>query len=105
MVADAYIKLGLSISLGSAVTRKGFERLKQAVVTFPVEKIVIESDSPDQPSPRFEGQLNEPLSIWDVAQAVAQAVAELKKVSPKEILLQSRRNLMRIFGLELSDVE
>lgn len=94
-VARQYVELGLTISVGGAVARKGFERLKQSVVALPLDQIVVESDAPDQPPPSFEGKLNEPSSLFETAQAIG----TLKGVSAQEVLERSRDNLARIFGV------
>ena len=109
-IADRYLKLGFTISVGGSVTRKGFETLKRAVVGLPLDRIVIESDSPDQIPEGFEGwtcdaatgtgasSLNDPRSLW----TVAEAIGSLRRdgISAAGLLDRSRENLIRIFGLE-----
>ncbi len=93
--AKRYQALGLTLSISSGVARKGFERLKKAVVQVPLETLVIESDAPDQPPPRLAGGLNRPAAIWDVAEAVG----SLRGVSAEAILENSRDRLEKIFGI------
>ena len=93
--AKRYQALGLTLSLSSGVVRKGFERLKKAVVQVSLETLVIESDAPDQPPPRLAGGLNRPAAIWDVAEAVG----SLRGVSAEAILENSRDRLEKIFGI------
>jgi TatD DNase family protein len=92
---EAYIGLGLTLSVGGPVARKGFERTKQAVVSIPIENWVLETDSPDQPPPSHAGGLNEPVTLFEVAEAFG----ALKGVSPEAALERSRENLIRIFRL------
>jgi TatD DNase family protein len=91
--ARAYVELGLTISVGAAVCRKGFESLKRAVVGVPLEHWVMESDAPDQPGPRFAGGLNEPSAVRDAAEAVA----ALRGISADEVLARSQKTLEGIF--------
>lgn len=105
-VADQYLALGFTISVGGAVTReKGFETLKRAVARFPPDRLVIESDSPDQAPDRFDPLwpgLNDPRSLWSVAKALSGGIARNggPAHSPEELLRESRRTLVRIFALE-----
>jgi TatD DNase family protein len=89
--ARAYIELGLHLSVGAAVCRKGFESLKRAVVGIPLEHWVIESDAPDQPI--RPGERNEPSSVREAAEAIA----ALKGVEVDEVLETNRLNLERVF--------
>lgn len=89
--ARAYSELGLHLSVGAAVCRKGFESLKRAVVGMPLEHWVIESDAPDQPI--RPGERNEPSSVHESAGAIA----ALKGIEVGQVLETNRLNLERIF--------
>jgi TatD DNase family protein len=96
-VAQRYLRLGFSISVGGKLAFPGgFEKLRRAVVRVPADHLVLETDSPDQPPPAYEGRLNEPASLWDVARAAA----TLRGETPEAVLEKSRDNLRRIFGLK-----
>jgi TatD DNase family protein len=99
-VAKQYLDLGFSLSFGGRLAQPGtFEKLRRTVINTPPERLVFESDCPDQSPPGFEGRLNEPVSILEVAQAAARHRGE-----PAELLLErSRENLERIFRLEPRD--
>jgi len=86
-LAHRYTDLGLLISIGAAVLREGNRQIEKAITSLNLNQLVIESDSPDQ--------LSEPADIF----LVAKKVAMIKKVSPKEVLLQSAQNLRRAFSL------
>ncbi len=94
-LARRYCELGLTLSIGGPVARKGFESLKRAVVTLRPNQFVLESDSPDQPPPGYA--LNEPASLWDVAEEVGR----LRSEQASEVLQRSRDRLNEIFKLEL----
>jgi TatD DNase family protein len=89
-IAKKYLDLGLTLSISGVVCRKGFETLKRAVSYIPLDRLVLETDSPDQ-SPG-EG-LNEPVNLL----RVADAVAALRGEKAEEILRQSAENLKGMF--------
>lgn len=91
--AQDFLKRGLFLSVGGPVCRPDNEKLKQAVREMPLEMLLIESDSPDQPPPAFKGQLNPPDSIWEVARTIG----ELKSLDPLEILDITTENFRRLF--------
>lgn len=93
--AKAYLEMGLLLSFGGPVCRMDNVRLHQSVQATPLEKILIESDSPDQPPPRFQGQSNEPESIWDVAEMIG----KLKGKTAQEILDISSQNLRKLVSI------
>lgn len=93
--AQAYLQLGLHLSLGGPVAREKNERLRQAVKVIPMERLLIETDCPDQPGDRYRGHLNPPVSLVDVAQSVA----TIRGVSFEEILDISSRNLRKLLAL------
>lgn len=102
-LAQNYIKLGLTLSVGAAAVNAGKENFKRALKKIPMDQIVVESDSPDQIPESFgalEEGLNDPRSLF----VVAQAICDLKGLGPDsgQALLQgSRERLKKIFKLEL----
>lgn len=95
--AQDFLKLGLSLSVGGPVVREDNHKLHQAVRECPLEFLLIETDSPDQPPPKFKDKLNPPESLL----MVAQAVADLKQMTAHQILDISTSNFRRIFGENL----
>jgi TatD DNase family protein len=90
--ARKYLDLGLSLSISGGITRKGFESSKKAVTYIPLDRLLVETDSPDQP---LEGQiLNEPTSLIEIARVIAKLRA---KESAENVLLASATNVARIF--------
>lgn len=97
-IAKEYIRLGLKISVTGGITRNGFEKLKQAVIKLPLESLVIETDSPDQPPQEWRlkfGEVNEPASLIEIAESIA----NLRKDSKSNLLSASQENLRQIFRL------
>lgn len=96
-VAERYRKLGLLLSIGTAVTRPGHRALKQALAALPREAFVVETDAPDQPpagSPAGSG--HEPSSL----PLVADAIGRLRGESGEAILDRSAERLRQLFGRE-----
>ena len=93
--AEQYLKLGLKLSVGGPLLRQSNEKLRQAVREIPLESLMIETDSPDQSSDLFRGQLFPPASLIQVAQEVAR----IHKVSDREVLDRCSQNCRQLFSL------
>lgn len=93
--AQELLQKGLYLSVGGPVCRPDNTKLHQAVREIPAERLLIETDSPDQPPPAYAGGPNPPASLWDVAKAIA----PLKGMTPHEILDMTSSNFRRLFGL------
>lgn len=91
--AKVYIDLGLTISISGVITRPGYKKLKQAAKALPQDKIVIETDCPDQRPSGVEGELNLPENLLLIAEEVARLRGETKE----EVLNYSTKNCERIF--------
>ena len=97
---QAYLlwKLGFSLGFGGPITYPRARRLHEIVSTMPLEFLLLETDSPDQPLHGHQGRRNEPAFLLDVCQCVA----ELRKVDPEIIAKATTTNAERLFGLSLS---
>lgn len=95
--AQVYLDLGLHLSVGGPLLRSNSARLRQALQIIPIEKILLETDSPDQPPPSHQDTFNEPSTLL----AVADAVAKIKGLSKIEVLNQCTKNLAKLFSLPL----
>ena len=96
--AKKYLDLGYTLSIGCALLHSNNHALQEAVEAIPLEKLLIESDSPDQPPPQFHEKNNE---SWTIL-LVAKRIAELKAVETKTVLSLVKQNLARIFFKEVS---
>ncbi|WP_413568146.1 TatD family hydrolase [Bdellovibrio sp. HCB117] len=92
--AQDFLNRGLYLSIGGPVCRPDNKKLHQAVKEMPLEYLLIESDSPDQPPPAYKDGLNPPESIWEVARTIG----ELKSLDPLEILDITTGNFHRLIG-------
>ena len=102
-VARAYLELGFTLSIGGALCRRrGFETLKRAASVLPLDRVVLESDCPDQLPDGFAAKypgLNDPRAVFRVAQALCQLRPE-PRPRPEDVLAASALRLRAIFELE-----
>jgi len=97
-LAVRFLELGCFISFAGPLTFKRSEAIRQAALEVPLDRILVETDSPFLAPEPYRGHKNEPaLSVL-----TAQRLAELKGVSLAEIEAASLGNARRIFGSERS---
>lgn len=87
--------MGFLIGLGGPVTYERANRLRSLVATMPLEFLLLETDSPDQPDAGIRGQRNEPARLA----YICEVVADLRGQSPAEVAATTTRNAERLFGL------
>jgi TatD DNase family protein len=91
----AYLDLGLFISVAGVVTFRTAEDLRTAVKLVPLDRLLVETDSPFLAPIPLRGKRNEPANV----KLVAAAVAELKGVALEELARQTSENARRLFGM------
>jgi TatD DNase family protein len=94
-VAHQFIKAGMHLGLGGAVTRPNARRVRKAAVAIGLESIVLETDAP---SIGLDGVLpadTEPHHVADVAVALS----ELQGVAMAELARQTSLNAERLFRI------
>ena len=95
-VADAAIAQNFYISFSGIVTFKKAEELKEVARTIPLERMLIETDSPYLAPVPFRGKQNHPALV----KHVAEHIADLRGVSVEEIARATTANFARLFKLE-----
>lgn len=93
--AQGFLELGMLISVTAMLTYPKNEVLRAVVEDLPLTSLMIETDSPFLPPQTLRGQRNDPRNVI----AVAEAIAELKKTSLKEVLEQTTHNATTFFNL------
>ncbi|MEP6938302.1 MAG: TatD family hydrolase [Rudaea sp.] len=88
-------KLGFCIGLGGPLTYERARRLRAIVAAMPLEFLLLETDSPDQPLHGRQGARNEPSLLVEVCDCVA----ALRGTSREEIAAATTRNAERLFAL------
>jgi TatD DNase family protein len=87
--------LGFLVGLGGPVTYGRANRLRKLAAAIPLDQLLLETDSPDQPDSQHRGQRNEPARIVDVLQVIA----DLRSEDPALIAKATTGNAERLFGL------
>lgn len=65
-------KMGFCLGFGGPVTYDRARRLREIVARMPIEFLLLETDSPDQPLSGHRGERNEPARLREVLAAIAQ---------------------------------
>jgi len=94
-VAKAAMDLGFYISFSGIVTFKNAIQIKETCSFVPLDRLLIETDSPYLAPVPHRGKLNQP--AW--VSHVAEYIAELKGVSPKEIGQVTTQNFHQLFKI------
>ena len=93
--ADRLWELGFLVGLGGPVTYERANRLRRLAATIPLERLLLETDAPDQPDACIRGQRNEPARL----RVVCEAIASLRGVEPSEVAAATSANARRLFRL------
>ena len=92
--AKAVLNLGLYISFSGIVTFNNAKILQSTASRIPLNRILIETDSPYLAPQPFRGKSNQPAYVVHVAQKLA----ELHNISLEEIATHSTNNFFTIFN-------
>jgi TatD DNase family protein len=80
-----YARLGMSFSFAGIVTRPVAQKARAALAAVPLERLMVESDGPDQPPEGHAGTRTEPCDILRVLQVAAEVrgepLAELSRIT------------------------
>lgn len=84
-LADAALEMGFYISLSGIVTFKSAEALRTVAKTIPLDRLLVETDSPYLAPIPMRGKRNEPAFVRHTAQFVAdfrgESIADLAKIT------------------------
>src|SRR5262249_8964873 len=90
-----YLDLGLHLSLSGIVTFRNAEALREAARAIPLDRLLVETDSPYLAPVPNRGKRNEPAHVRLVADALADIRGE-----PLDVLAEATTaNALRLFGL------
>ncbi|MGQ0794431.1 MAG: TatD family hydrolase [Deltaproteobacteria bacterium] len=93
--AERYIELGCYISFSGIITFKNAEEIRQAAAQAPMDRILIETDSPYLAPIPYRGKRNEPAFV----QYVAGAIAQIRGISLDEVSRLTTANAERFFAI------
>lgn len=92
-MAEAAMELGFSISFSGIITFKNASELRSVVQAIPMEKLLIETDSPYLSPVPFRGKPCFPAYVVEVAEKVA----ELKSLAISDVARITTENYQRLF--------
>jgi TatD DNase family protein len=95
-VARAALDLGFHISFSGIVTFKNAQDLRDVAAFVPMDRMLIETDSPYLAPVPFRGKTNNPSYV----PYVAKQIAEVRKVSVEEIGRATSANFERLFRMK-----
>ena len=93
--ASAFLDLGLSISFSGIMTFKNAGALRAVVPIVPMDRLLVETDSPYLTPVPFRGKRNEPLHVV----RVASAIASIKDVPLEMVAKRTWENTRALFRL------
>ncbi len=95
-MARAYLEMDYYFGIGGVITFKNAKKLKEVVQYIPMDRILLETDSPYLAPEPHRGERNSSLNL----PYVASAISELKGISYEEVVACTERNAKILFGLE-----
>jgi TatD DNase family protein len=94
-MAKAALDLGFYISISGIMTFRNATELRDVVKKLPLDRLLIETDSPYLAPVPFRGKTNQPAYVT----AVAEAVAQVKDVSVQRLAAATTENFYNLFRL------
>ena len=89
------VKQGWYIALGGVVTFKNAIKMKEVAHEVPLDKLVLETDSPYLTPVPFRGKPNRPAYV----RYVAEEISKLRSMPPEELINITTTNAERFFGI------
>ena len=94
VLAEEALALGFYISLSGILTFKKSEELRAIARDVPLDRLLVETDSPFLAPEPYRGKICEPAYVAQTARVLA----EIKGVSEQEIARQTTENFFRLFN-------
>ena len=93
-MAKTLIEMGWYIGINGIVTFKNTEDLREVVRWLPLDRLLLETDSPFLAPTPFRGKPNKPAHI----PTIATFIAELREISLEQLSEQTTANAQRLFN-------
>lgn len=91
--ARIFLDMGFYIGIGGVITFKNGKRLKEAVAEIPLERIVLETDSPYLAPEPNRGRRNSSLNL----PYIVKQIAAVKNVTPELVEAVTYENALRLY--------
>lgn len=95
-LAEEYLKLGCYISLAGPVTFKNARVPKEVAEVVPLDRLMVETDSPYLTPEPYRGKRNEPMFV----KYVAEEIARIKGVDIEDLSRATRENTKVFFNIK-----
>ena len=92
-MAAEFLKMGYYFGIGGVLTFKNAKKLREAVEYIPMDRLLIETDSPYLAPEPYRGKRNCSLYL----PYVVDALAEIKGLTPEEVITITRENGLSLF--------
>lgn len=93
--AERVLEIGFHISITGTVTFKNAEKLRDVVRFVPLDRLMLETDTPYMAPEPYRGTPSEPKHVFEIARKVAM----VRDDSIANIAAQTTANAVRFFGL------
>ena len=93
-MAKAALDLNYYISISGIVTFKSAEQIREVVRNMPLDRLLVETDSPYLAPIPYRGKPNEPKYVLEVAQFIA----DIKGMHLQDFAAQTTENFYRLFN-------
>ena len=94
-MAREFLNMDFYFGIGGVVTFQNAKKLKEAVEYIPLDKILLETDSPYLAPVPFRGKRNSSLNI----PYVAEEIARIKRISKEQVIEVTNCNARKLFSI------
>ncbi|MDO5755015.1 MAG: TatD family hydrolase [Tissierellia bacterium] len=98
-MAKRFMDLGFYISISGTVTFKNARVVKEVAKQLPLDRLLIETDSPYLTPEPYRGKRNEPKYV----RYVAEKISELKDIANSKVVEATKNNAKRFFRISIED--
>lgn len=95
-MAPEFLRLGFFLGVGGVVTFRNGKKLKETVRQTPLERIVLETDSPYMAPEPHRGERNSSLFL----RYVVRQIAEIKELPAETVMEQTWKNACRLYRID-----
>ncbi|HIU77701.1 MAG TPA: TatD family hydrolase [Candidatus Pelethocola excrementipullorum] len=92
-IAREYINMGFYLGIGGVVTFNNAKKLKEVVAYAPLDRILLETDSPYLSPVPYRGKRNSSLNL----PYIAQMISEIKEIDYEEVIAVTEKNAEKLF--------
>lgn len=92
-IAREYIDMGFYLGIGGVVTFSNAKKLKEVVAYAPLDRILLETDSPYLSPVPYRGKRNSSLNL----PYIAQMISEIKEIDYEEVIAVTENNAEKLF--------